>query len=483
MQHNNDALNINQLSTEILQQITATQAWHYRIIPFKYTSTELYCYINEVSMGTGLEDELELLFGKTVHLSPLETTAVQEYLGRYYRRPSSSNKPPKTQTKAGKDFLENLIQEAKELGSSDIHLEPYENNCRVRFRIDGILVERNLLAKEDYPSLVNKVKIKANLDIAEKRLPQDGRIFFIQSNQKFDIRVSTLPTLHGEKIVMRLLSSNDTDIDIEQLGFREEDLAAYMDGVRRPNGIVLISGPTGSGKTTTLYATLSLLNDAETNILTIEDPIEYTLEGINQVQLKESIGLNFASVMRTFLRQDPDIMMVGEIRDVETALMAIRAALTGHRVFSTIHTSYAWGIVARLVDMGIPAYLIADTLNAAVAQRLVRVLCRHCKIQKPFDKTLLPRHFSLPYTVTTCAYPIGCEDCHYTGYKGRKAVYEVIPIDEELRDRIKQQDLNVHELLKAKGIVSLSQNAFDLFAQGLTSAKEIYPILAGTRGA
>lgn len=478
-----NTMKIEELATEVLQQITTEQAWHYRVIPSQYHSSELHLYISAERINTGIEDELELLFGKTIHLSPLDTEVIQEWLGRHYRRQSSASNQPKTQTKTGKDFLENLIQEAKELGSSDIHLEPYEDNCRVRFRIDGILVERNLLAKEDYPSLVNKVKIKSNLDIAEKRLPQDGRIFFIHGNQKFDIRVSTLPTLHGEKIVMRLLSSNDTDIDIRKLGFRDDDLEAYLDSVRRPNGIVLISGPTGSGKTTTLYATLSLLNDAETNILTIEDPIEYTLEGINQVQLKEAIGLNFASVMRTFLRQDPDIMMVGEIRDVETALMAIRASLTGHRVFSTIHTSYAWGIVARMIDMGIPAYLIADTLNAAVAQRLVRLLCTHCTTQRPFDKKLLPRHFNLPYAVTTHAVPIGCQECHYTGYRGRKAVYEVIPIDDELRERIKQQDLNIHGLLKTKGIISLSQNAFDLFAQGLTSAKEIYPILAGARGA
>jgi len=312
-------------------------------------------------------------------------------------------------------------------------------------------------------------------------LPQDGRIFFVQNQQKFDIRVSTLPTLHGEKIVMRLLSGNETDIDIHTLGFQEEELEIYLESTKRPNGMVLISGPTGSGKTTTLYATLSLLNDTETNILTIEDPIEYTLEGINQVQLKEAIGLDFASVMRTFLRQDPDIMMVGEIRDVDTALMAIRASLTGHRVFSTIHTNSAWGIIARLIDMGIPPYLLADTLNAAVAQRLVRLLCQHCKTAKKLDAKSLPRQFKIPYPIETHYVPVGCAECHYTGYRGRKAVYEVIAIDEALRNCIKEKELNVQSLLKQKKITPLYENAFNLLAKGLTSIKEIYPILASAR--
>lgn len=477
---------LDNITTEVLQQITTDQAWHYHIIPFKIEPNNLHFFADERKTGNGLQDELELLFGKNVLLKSVESEAIKQALSSYYRRNTLSGQKEVNTLKNEKDFLQSLIREAKQLGSSDIHMEPYEEICRIRFRIDGVLIERYQLPKDQYPSLVNKVKIQSNLDIAEKRLPQDGRIFFEEKNpngkkQKFDIRVSSLPTLHGEKIVMRLLSSNDTDIDIHRLGFQKEDLDNFLEGVNRPNGMVLISGPTGSGKTTTLYSTLQLLNQTDRNILTIEDPIEYTLEGINQVQLKEAIGLNFASAMRTFLRQDPDIIMVGEIRDVDTASMAIRASLTGHLVMSTIHTNSAWGIVARLIDMGVPAYLLADTLNTAVAQRLLRLLCPHCKAAKPIEEGLFPRNYQVPKKLLTHYIPIGCDRCHFTGYKGRKAVYEVIQIDGTLSDRIKTEELRIHGLLKEKGIKSLAENAFELLAEGLTSIKEVYPILASAR--
>jgi len=241
--------------------------------------------------------------------------------------------------------------------------------------------------------------------------------------------------------------------------------------------MLLISGPTGSGKTTSLYATLKLLNKQTCNILTIEDPVEYTLEGINQVQLKESIGLTFGAALRTFLRQDPDIIMVGEVRDPDTANMAVRAALTGHLVLSTIHTNSAWGIVSRLVDMGIPPFLLANTLNAAVAQRLLRLLCQHCKKEQDFSNDLYPRNYKPGAEISRHFLPGGCEHCHYTGYLGRKAVYEVIPVDYDLAAEIKNSNMQVHEILKEKGIKTISENAFDLFASGQTSIEEIYPLL------
>lgn len=312
---------------------------------------------------------------------------------RYYPQNNSNTKSQvKSYSGAYDDFLPRVISEAKGIGASDIHIEIYEEMARIRFRIDGKMVERYRISSEEYPALINKIKIQANLDIAEKRLPQDGRIFFRSSVGEFDIRVSSLPTMNGEKIVMRLLSKDAGQIQLSQLGFSEEQLELYTRSVKRPNGIVLISGPTGSGKTTTLYATLQLLNSDETNILTIEDPIEYTLEGVNQVQLKEDIGLTFSSALRTFLRQDPDIIMLGEIRDKETAQMAIRAALTGHLVFSTIHTNSAWGTISRLVDMGIPPYLLASTINLSMAQRLVRLLCPKCK-NKSLSKFSFPTSF------------------------------------------------------------------------------------------
>ncbi|MGB1217932.1 MAG: GspE/PulE family protein, partial [Saprospiraceae bacterium] len=362
---------------------------------------------------------------------------------------------------------------------SDIHMEIYENRCRVRFRLDGALMERFELKETDYPVWVNRIKIKSNLDIAEKRLPQDGRILHKFQGRETDIRVSVLPTLYGEKVVLRLLNNDATSIELSQLGLSNDELENYLEGVKKPQGMVLISGPTGSGKTTTLYATLKRLNKNDTNILTIEDPIEYTLEGINQVQLKESIGLDFPSAMRTFLRQDPDVIMVGEIRDKATAEMAIRASLTGHLVLSTIHTNSAWGIVARLVDMGVPSYLLAGTLNTAVAQRLVRKNCSHCKKEELLSIESFPKGFKLPSVINHHFKGEGCAKCHFTGYKGRIAIYEVLTIDKDLSYAIKEDTFDIETILSEKGILSLSDNAFRLLKEGTTSLEEVYPILMG----
>ncbi|MCB9266026.1 MAG: type II/IV secretion system protein [Lewinellaceae bacterium] len=464
------------ISANILQEVTAQQAWHYQAVPFFCDAERMRFYVPEEKATEMLREELELLFGKEVELLAAPGEELRRLLGRYYRK---GREGKLSGLQLGNGFLDGLIEEARNLGSSDIHMEPYEEVCRVRFRVDGVLLEKYQLPKSDYPGLANQVKIKAQLDIAEKRLPQDGRIFFSDGGEQFDIRVSTLPTLHGEKIVMRLLSSSDADVDIRSLGFRDKELEFYLEGVNRPNGMVLISGPTGSGKTTTLYATLRILNEPSRNILTIEDPIEYTLEGVNQVQLKESIGLNYASAIRTFLRQDPDAVMVGEIRDMETAAMAVRASLTGHMVLSTIHTNWAWGIVARLLDMGVPPYLLADTLNTAVAQRLVRLLCPDCKVEKPLDVSLYPRNYRPPRQLGSFWDAVGCEACHYSGYRGRTAVYEVIPIDGQLSDMIKSKNLKVEGLLREKGFRSLADGAFLLLEEGKTSLREAYPLFYG----
>jgi general secretion pathway protein E/type IV pilus assembly protein PilB len=471
-----------EISTESLQIVTTEQAWHYRIIPFKKGNGIVRFMIDNAEDADTTMLELEVLFGQEIVLETVESDFIQQQLSQFYRKTRTASKGvsniSSNLSNNDQEILSALIEEAKELGSSDIHLEPYEMQCRVRLRIDGVLIERYKLDKSSYPSLVNKIKIRANLDISEKRLPQDGRIFFEnQQGKKIDIRVSILPTLHGEKVVLRLLSNDATDIDLEKLGLNKKDLKEYLESVRQPSGIVLISGPTGSGKTTTLYATLKLLNQSTRNIITIEDPIEYTLEGINQVQLRENIGFDFASALRTFLRQDPDVIMVGEIRDKATASMAIRASLTGHLVMSTIHTNSAWGIISRLADMGVPSYLLADTLNAAVAQRLVRLLCSDCKTKHEVDFSKFPHKFKMPYSITEVYQANGCERCFYTGYRGRSAVYEIIPIDNELQQKIKNNEFNVETLLKARNIKSLSENAFDLLAAGKTSVDEVYPIL------
>ena len=467
------------LKADLVQALTPEQAWHYRVIPYKQEAGVWSFYMDESVYDSNLLDELEILLGLSISLEKKESVLIYNTLTKYYRLDQKENKMQAAKAFEGKsdDFLKDIIAEAKRIRSSDIHIETYQDRCRVRMRIDGMMVERYVLTKEEYPSLINKIKIMANLDIAEKRLPQDGRIFFNEPGSgKFDIRVSILPTLHGEKVVLRLLNNDASGIDLNTLGFATQDLENYLEGIRRPHGMVLISGPTGSGKTTTLYATLKLLNKETRNILTIEDPIEYTLEGVNQVQLRENIGLTFGSTLRTFLRQDPDVIMVGEIRDPDTASMAIRASLTGHLVLSTIHTNSAWGTVSRLLDMGIPPFMVASTLNTSVAQRLIRLLCSHCKKKAPMPANLFPKQFT-PYRPVAYHYSaVGCNECYHTGYKGRKAVYEVIPIDEELAEVIKSSKFAVLDLLKEKGIKTLSENAFELFEKGDTTIEEVYPL-------
>lgn len=458
--------------------ISKEQAWHYRILPKVQDNSDLVLLCDQDADISQLADELEVVLGKNISLERQASATISMLLNKYYLKENGQHQFQRMSLAIeGDGFLNDLIREARSLKSSDIHIEIYEEKCRVRIRIDGMMVERYVLKKAEYPALINKIKIMANLDIAEKRLPQDGRINFKEGEEAFDIRVSVLPTLHGEKVVLRLLNNNAANIDLNHVGFSDFDLANYLQGVKRPNGIILISGPTGSGKTTTLYATLKYLNKETRNILTIEDPIEYTLQGINQVQLKESIGLTFASALRTFLRQDPDVIMVGEIRDPETANMAIRAALTGHLVLSTVHTNSAWGTVSRLMDMGIPPFLVANTLNTSVAQRLLRLLCKHCKVEEDFDPVAYPRQFR-PFTdVVTHCVAKGCEQCYYTGYSGRKAVYEVIPLDQELTHEIKQGNMQINPLLAERGIKTLGENAFALFASGETTIEEIYPLL------
>ncbi|MBD80178.1 MAG: general secretion pathway protein GspE [Crocinitomicaceae bacterium] len=457
---------------ETIQLITASFAQEYSIVPFHSNDNSVKCYGLQSSFDS--IDEIEILTGLTIEIEPIEEAIISKLLAKYYRQ----NEKQKSQVdlRNSETFLDDLIAEAKHHDSSDIHIEVYEKHCRVRYRIDGHLLEKYAIPTELYPSFVNKIKIKANLDIAEKRLPQDGRIIFSHDQINIDIRVSVLPTLFGEKIVMRLLNNDASHIHIEQLGLSQLELKYYLDSVKKPSGIVLISGPTGSGKTTTLYATLKMLNKEKTNILTVEDPIEYTLPGINQVQVKESIGLTFGSALRSFLRQDPDVIMLGEIRDVETANMAIRASLTGHLVLSTIHTNSAWGTISRLIDMGIPPFLLSSTISASIAQRLVRKLCTSCKQLNQIAATEVPGNWTRESTIEV-QEPRGCDQCHYTGYKGRVAVYEVIPINETGRELIKENRSVVDEYFKELNIKRIPERAFELLITGETSLEEVYPLL------
>jgi type IV pilus assembly protein PilB len=457
--------------SENQHSISSDLANHYRILPKTVTESTLELYVDDAFHSNDVKEELELFLGKQIVFSPTDSFVIERALSIYYRKERQENANKSLNIDKG-DFLENLLEEAKSLKSSDIHFEVYEASARIRFRIDGQLIERYQVEKDNYLELVNKIKIRAKLNITEKRLPQDGRI----TNESFDIRVSILPTLFGEKIVMRLLGQDASNIDLNTLGFQKEELEHYLEAVKKPNGIILISGPTGSGKTTTLYATLRLLNDSRRNIVTVEDPIEYTLKGINQVQLKEDIGLTFASALKSFLRQDPDVIMLGEIRDSETALMAIRASLTGHLVLSTIHTNSAVGTISRLIDMGVPSYLISETLNLSVAQRLVRKLCNDCKKEVDCHQDDFPMNFQLPYSIVTNYKPVGCNKCFHTGYKGRRAIYEVLPINNTITEAIKNNTIS-RLFQNDENYKSLSDKAFDLLANGETALEEIYSIL------
>ncbi len=458
-------LNILQEEQFVISNDLANQ---YRVLPKERNENGLVFYADEKNDLDQINEELSLILNDKIILEPRTTSEIDMSLSVHYRIEQKSVVNKNFNLNEG-DFLEKLISESQSLKSSDIHFEIYEHIARIRFRIDGQLIERYNLSKESYLELVNKIKIRAKLNITEKRLPQDGRI----NSDLIDIRVSILPTLFGEKIVLRLLGQDASNIFLTTLGFDEDILSFYMQAIKKANGIILISGPTGSGKTTTLYATLRELNKTDRNILTVEDPIEYTLKGINQVQLKEDIGLSFSTALKSFLRQDPDVIMLGEIRDSETAIMAVRASLTGHLVLSTIHTNSAVGTISRLVDMGVPPYLIAETLNISVAQRLIRKLCNNCKKKDIIQTQNFPKNFIFPFEIKEIYRPVGCNNCFHTGYAGRQAIYEVLRITDKVIDLIKQNNLNGLN----KNYQTLSVTAFNLLADGTTSLDEIYSIL------
>jgi len=467
---------LEHIPTEIIQLFSVSEAEGYQLLPFEKTDTgEIKCYGRKSVDYTDSLREIRTIYNLQITIVSVDDSEFEKGFNQYYRKGNKNGSDLKISNIGDTNFLNLLIEEADSIHSSDIHFEPYENRARVRMRIDGKLIERYVIEKTNYPGLVNQIKIVSNLNISEKRLPQDGRILFNKDGRKFDVRVSVLPTIYGEKIVLRLLTREQNLLDLKKLGFDSKQYADYLHSITHPNGMILITGPTGSGKSTTLYATLRTLNREDNNILTIEDPVEYTLPGINQVQLKEDIGLTFGNALRTFLRQDPDIIMLGEIRDPDTAQMAIRSSLTGHLLLSTIHTNNAWGSVTRLMDMGVHSYLIADTLVACVAQRLIRLLCPHCKKVYDVDKCTTE---ALGIAEQGTFYQaVGCEQCYYTGYSGRKAIYEVIKIDKYLSDAIRKNELNVEDYLQKQQVVTLRKSAMSLLSSGLTSLEEVLPIL------
>jgi len=374
-----------------------------------------------------------------------------------------------------------VLMSAIQKGASDIHIEPYEKELRIRYRIDGILYNIMNPPMKFRDAISSRVKIMSKLDIAEKRLPQDGRIkirFSDNGQQKeIDFRVSVLPTLFGEKIVMRLLDKDKLMLDMTRLGFEQESLTKFEAAIMRPWGMVLVTGPTGSGKTNTLYSSISKINTPETNIMTAEDPVEFNLVGVNQVQIRESIGLNFAAALRSFLRQDPNIILVGEIRDFETAEIAVKAALTGHLVLSTLHTNDAPSTISRLMNMGIEPFLVASSVHLICAQRLVRRVCSECKEPNPHTPPALVQAGFTPEEAETVT-PMkgaGCERCNKTGYKGRVGLYEVLEVTEELRELILvgASGLELRRKAVDEGMITLRRSGLRKVMEGLTSVEEV----------
>ncbi|NQT75925.1 MAG: type II/IV secretion system protein [Candidatus Omnitrophica bacterium] len=459
----------------------------HRIIPLKQESNKLVLGTDD-PLNFLAQENLEKIIGAAIELELVQTKDMDKVLAALH---TPREKPDIDlgkisegikAAKGGEDapiikLVNVIINEASSRRASDIHVEPLENKFRVRYRIDGVLHEVPGPPKRLQGSVISRVKIMAGMDIAEKRLPQDGRIKIRLEKKELDLRVSSLPGIHGESVVMRLLDKSSFLVGVEDLGFLPDQRKAFEELIGLPNGMILVTGPTGSGKTTTLYATLSHINQKERKIITIEDPVEYQLDGINQVQVKPAIGLTFASGLRSMLRQAPDIIMVGEIRDMETAQIAIQSALTGHLIFSTLHTNDAASAVTRLVDMGAKPYLVSSTVQGVLAQRLVRTICPSCRAAyKPSEEE--QRILSLDEQGAKAIELYkgkGCADCSHTGYKGRTGILELLVITDEIRELILNNASSAEISQKAReaGMRTLKTDGIEKIKRGHTTISEV----------
>ncbi|HVZ91398.1 MAG TPA: ATPase, T2SS/T4P/T4SS family [Rhizomicrobium sp.] len=421
-----------------------------------------------IARANDVESALDRLYGSTAQTQTDADTVDESDVERLKDLASDA---PVVRT------VNSLITRASEARASDIHIEPSEDSLRVRFRIDGALVDIETLPAHLKLPLISRIKVMASLDIAERRLPQDGRLRVAVRGHEIDLRIATSPTIHGESVVLRILDRSNLSLDFRALGFAEDVLESFLHVLKQPHGIVLVTGPTGSGKTTTLYASLAAINSPDRKILTIEDPIEYRLAGINQTQVKPQIGLTFAAALRSFLRQDPDVMMVGEIRDLETAEVAIQSALTGHTILSTLHTNSAAASVTRLIDMRVEPFLITSTLNAVLAQRLVRRLCPKCREpHEPapgFLESLLPG--ADVSAIKTLYRPKGCEACGQSGFRGRLAVMELLLMSDEISGLIlsRAEAREVQRSAVAHGMRTMLADGIMKSQQGLTTIEEV----------
>lgn len=485
---------------EVLKLVPETLARRYGIMPLDINNNKILVAISDPEDMSVIEDvKLSSRMDASIALASAEN--IQGAIERYYRNAelfyreeqeevqtvnfvsddtakkmdeieSSVNNTPVVK------LVNNLVQQAYIRQASDIHIEPFENDVIVRMRIDGDLIEVMRLAPATLASVISRIKILSGMNIAEKRIPQDGRFNYTNDEFKVDLRVSTIPTMYGEKCVMRLLNTGGENLlSFEQLGMSRETIARFDHMLSAPNGIILVTGPTGSGKSTTLYAVLNKLRKPTINITTIEDPVEKQMFGINQVQVNTKAGMTFASGLRALLRQDPDVIMIGEIRDYETAEIAVRASITGHLVLSTLHTNDAPSSIVRLIDMGVPPYLVAASVNAIIAQRLVKRLCPYCKrkrVVSDAEKALLD-----DYGIKEAYEPVGCPECNHVGYSGRIAIYEIVEMDHRIRKLISAETPidDIRKVAAENGAEFLADSLRELVRKGITSLDEFNRII------
>lgn len=492
---------------DVIDAVPAQTAEAYRVVPISFNAdTKELCIVVDDPDNIRATDDLSTLMGFKVSAKYGDKDALDEALEKYYKSDGEEegineiigeiqddsllaefggrdqsidlgDLKELSESNPVKKLLNLVLMQAIRDKASDVHFEPFENEYKMRYRIDGVLYEMVPPPKHIAAALSSRIKVMAELDIAERRLPQDGRISLVVQGKPVDLRVSVLPTMFGESVVLRVLDRSQVSLDLQKLGFSQKDLGLVMQLIKKPNGIVIVTGPTGSGKTTTLYSALNELNTIDRKIITTEDPVEYDIDGIVQCQMRSDIGLTFARCLRSILRQDPDVVMVGEIRDLETAQIAAQASLTGHLVFTTVHTNDAPSTIARLLDLGVETFLITATIEGIVAQRLVRKICSHCR--KAFEPTE-DQLAELNLTEDDVAgknfyYGKGCNKCNKTGYRGRIALYEIMTFNEEIRDLImKSASTNALRVAAQKeGMTLLRENGLAAIYDGITTIDEV----------
>ncbi|HEY2124038.1 MAG TPA: ATPase, T2SS/T4P/T4SS family [Chthoniobacterales bacterium] len=494
------------VAPEVIKQIRAEDARRFKVIPVGFGETGLIVAVSD-PLDIDTIDSLSFLLQREIELVCSSPEKIREALIKYYG--TADDAADILQEKIGEDvdlgfelaegaeaaegdaadapiirMVSMLLVEAHRSGASDIHLEPLDKKFRVRFRIDGVLQEMQAPPKRLQSAIISRLKIMTgSMSIAEKRLPQDGRIQVKIKKKPIDLRVSTIPTNHGESVVMRVLDKSSLMLGLPELGFLSDDQETFEHLIKLPDGILLVTGPTGSGKTSTLYACLNYINKPDRKIITVEEPVEYQMNGINQVQVNNDVGMTFPAALRSMLRQAPNIIMIGEIRDLETASIATNASLTGHLVFSTLHTNDAPSAVARLVDIGVQPFLVASSVRAIMAQRLVRRLCPHCKQPGDLSETEMRALRIEPGQLGEAQVmkPAGCDQCRNTGYKGRMGIFEIFIIDDEVRHMINKRESTLHLRQRARelGMRTLREDGVRKVLSGLTSAEEVISITIG----